>query len=80
MKRELIAMRKVVTPMRDMLGAVFTGVVDLPGFTTENVRMAPRRLRPHDPHLGPGRQLPRSTYGRDGRVPVDRVEPVEQLS
>ena len=36
MKRELIAMRKVVTPMRDMLGAVFTGVVDLPGFDPEN--------------------------------------------
>ena len=35
MKRELIGMRKVVTPMRDMLGAVFTGVVELPGFTTE---------------------------------------------
>jgi magnesium transporter len=35
MKRELIAMRKVVTPMRDMLGGVFTGVVELPGFTTE---------------------------------------------
>jgi len=36
MKRELIAMRKVVTPMRDMLGAVFTGVVELPGFDTED--------------------------------------------
>jgi magnesium transporter len=35
MKRELISMRRVVTPMRDMLGAVFTGVVDLPGFTME---------------------------------------------
>jgi magnesium transporter len=32
MKRELISMRKVVTPMRDMLGAVFQGVVDIPGF------------------------------------------------
>jgi len=35
MKRELITMRKVVTPMRDMLGSVFTGVVKLPGFTDE---------------------------------------------
>jgi magnesium transporter len=35
MKRELISMRRVVTPMRDMLGAVFTGVVDLPGFSME---------------------------------------------
>ncbi|MGO9344253.1 MAG: magnesium/cobalt transporter CorA [Acidimicrobiales bacterium] len=35
MKRELIAMRKVITPMRDMLGAVFTGVVELPGFTAD---------------------------------------------
>ena len=36
MKRELITMRKVVTPMRDMLGAVFQGVVELPGFDSEN--------------------------------------------
>jgi magnesium transporter len=35
MKRELITMRRVVTPMRDMLGSVFTGVVVLPGFTSE---------------------------------------------
>jgi magnesium transporter len=35
MKRELIGMRRVVTPMRDMLGAVFTGVVDIPGFSPE---------------------------------------------
>ncbi|MFZ0664685.1 MAG: magnesium transporter CorA family protein [Acidimicrobiales bacterium] len=35
MKRELIGMRRVVAPMRDMLGAVFTGVVELPGFTED---------------------------------------------
>ena len=78
MKRELIAMRKVVTPMRDMLGAVFTGVVELPGFDPETLRLVARRLRPHDPDLRPGRQLQRSSHRSHGRVPVDRLEPVEQ--
>ena len=36
MKRDLIGYRKVVTPMRDMLGAVFNGVVELPGLTNDN--------------------------------------------
>jgi magnesium transporter len=35
MKRELVSMRRVVSPMRDMLGAVFTGVVELPGFNDQ---------------------------------------------
>ena len=35
MKRELITLRKVVTPMRDMLGSIFTGVVQLPGFNSD---------------------------------------------
>jgi magnesium transporter len=35
MKRELITLRKVVTPMRDMLGSIFTGVVQLPGFNDD---------------------------------------------
>jgi magnesium transporter len=36
MKRELITLRKVVTPMRDMLGSIFTGVVQLPGFNADS--------------------------------------------
>jgi magnesium transporter len=35
MKRELIALRRVVTPMRDMLGEVFNGVVTIPGFSSD---------------------------------------------
>jgi magnesium transporter len=38
MKRSLIAMRKVVTPQRDMFAAIASGVVELPGMTTESER------------------------------------------
>ncbi|HXY26987.1 MAG TPA: magnesium/cobalt transporter CorA [Acidimicrobiales bacterium] len=38
MKRSLIAMRKVVTPQRDMFAALASGVVRLPGMTTEAER------------------------------------------
>ncbi|HUO48895.1 MAG TPA: magnesium transporter CorA family protein [Acidimicrobiales bacterium] len=38
MKRSLIAMRKVVTPQRDMFAALSSGVVRLPGMTTESER------------------------------------------
>lgn len=38
MKRTLIAMRKVVTPQRDMFAALAAGVVTLPGMSTEGER------------------------------------------
>jgi magnesium transporter len=38
MKRSLIAMRRVVTPQRDMFAAVASSVVQLPGMTTESER------------------------------------------
>jgi magnesium transporter len=38
MKRSLIAMRKVVTPQRDMFAALAAGVVTLPGMTSEGER------------------------------------------
>jgi magnesium transporter len=38
MKRSLIAMRKVVTPQRDMFAALSSGVVQLPGMTQESQR------------------------------------------
>jgi magnesium transporter len=38
MKRTLIAMRKVVTPQRDMFAALAAGVVTLPGMTAEGER------------------------------------------
>ena len=38
MKRSLIAMRKVVTPQRDMFAALASGVVELPGMTAEGER------------------------------------------
>jgi magnesium transporter len=38
MKRLLVGMRKVVTPQRDLLGGVVSGVVELPGMTAEDER------------------------------------------
>jgi len=38
LKRSLIAMRKVVTPQRDMFAALASGVVELPGMTEEGQR------------------------------------------
>jgi magnesium transporter len=35
MKRSLIAVRKVVTPQRDMFASISSGVADLPGLTSE---------------------------------------------
>jgi magnesium transporter len=38
MKRQLITMRKVVTPQRDMFASLSSGVVQLPGLTDEGAR------------------------------------------
>jgi magnesium transporter len=38
MKRRLLTIRKVVTPQRDMFAALSSGVVELPGMTTEGTR------------------------------------------
>jgi len=38
LKRSLIAMRKVITPQRDMFAALASGVVDLPSMTDEGMR------------------------------------------
>jgi magnesium transporter len=38
MKRSLIAMRKVVTPQRDMFAALASGVIELPGMTRDGER------------------------------------------
>ena len=38
MKRQLIAVRRVVTPQRDMFAGLASGVIELPGMTTEGSR------------------------------------------
>ena len=38
MKRSLIAVRKVITPQRDMFAGITSGVTELPGVTTEGQR------------------------------------------
>jgi magnesium transporter len=38
MKRRLLGIRKVITPQRDMFAALSSGVVELPGMTTEGTR------------------------------------------
>jgi CorA-like Mg2+ transporter protein len=67
MKRLLVGMRKAVTPQRDSFAGLRGGIAQLPGL-----------LRPPDPHQRPDRQLPRPADGRDGRLPVDRVQPAQR--
>jgi len=38
LKRQLVDMRKVVTPQRDMVSAMLTGVIPIPGMTAESER------------------------------------------
>jgi magnesium transporter len=38
MKRQLVAIRKVITPQRDMLAGVTAGVIDIPGMNDEGAR------------------------------------------
>ncbi len=40
--------------------------------------LLPRRLRPPHPHQRPGRQLSRPADRRDGRLPLDRLQPAER--
>ena len=51
MKRQLVAMRKVVTPQRDLFARSIDQLAELPGPRARRARLLPRRLRPPDPHL-----------------------------
>ena len=79
MKRLLVGMRKAVTPQRDMFASLMGGVAELPGMTRGGRALLPRRLRPPDPDQRPDRQLPRPADRRDGRLPLDRLEPAERV-
>ena len=78
MKRLLVGMRKAVTPQRDMFASLMGGVAELPGTDDGGRALLPRHLRPPDPDQRPDRQLPRPAHGRDGRLPLDRLQPAQR--
>ena len=58
LKRWLIMARKVITPQRDMIASLVSGVTELPGMTPGHRAVFPRPVRPPDPDQRPGGQLP----------------------
>ena len=69
----------VVTPQRDMFARARSRTSsNLPGLEAGAARLLPRRLRPPDPDLGPHRLLPRPALRRDGRLPLDRLQPAQR--
>ena len=58
LKRELVDMRKLVTPQRDMVSSMLTGVVPIPGMTRGGRTVRPGPVRPPDPDQRHGGQLP----------------------
>jgi hypothetical protein len=72
MKRDLVAMRKVVTPQRDRPAGGPAGPA------VGRARLLPRRVRPPDPHLGPDRLLPGPAEQHDGPVPINGEQPPER--
>jgi Mg2+ and Co2+ transporter CorA len=79
LKRELVTMRKMVTPQRDMVSTMMAQVVTIPGMTAvESERVRPGPVRPPDPHQRHGGQLPRPAVRLARRVHVDGVQPAQR--
>ena len=78
LKRQLVAMRKVVTPQRDLFARSIDQIAELPGLAARRARLLPRRLRPPDPDQRPDRLLPRPALRRDRPLPLDGQQPPER--
>ena len=50
MKREIMGIRKVITPQRDMISTLNAGMVTIPGMTDQGSGVLPQSLRPPDPY------------------------------
>ena len=50
MKRQIMTIRKVITPQRDMIASLNAGMVDDPGDDRPGHGLLPEPLRPPDPH------------------------------
>src|SRR5947199_385056 len=75
MKRLLVGMRKAVSPQRDTFASLMGRIGELPGLDRGGRTLLPGRLRPPDSDQRPDRQLSRPADERDGRLPVDGLEP-----
>ena len=78
LKRQLVAMRKVITPQRDLFAQL--GRPDRRASRTRarRARLLPRHLRPPDPDQRPDRLLPRPALRRHRPVPLDGQQPSER--
>ena len=78
MKRLLVGMRKAITPQRDTFARLMGGVAELPGLDADDERYF-RDVYDHLIRISRSdRQLPRPAHGRDGRLPLDRLQPAQQ--
>ena len=78
MKRLLVGMRKAITPQRDTFARADGRRRRAARPRRRGRALLPRRLRPPDPHQRPDRQLPRPAHRRDGRLPLDRLQPAQR--
>ena len=74
---ELVALRRVVTPQRDLLARGIDDILEIPGLRGRLARLLPRRLRPRDPDLRPDRLLPRPARRQPRRLPLGRLQPAQ---
>jgi CorA-like Mg2+ transporter protein len=78
LKRQLVDMRKLVTPQRDMVSTMLTGLVPIPGMTSETERYV-RDLYDHLIRISEfGGQLPRPARRVARGVHVHGVQPAQR--
>ena len=78
LKRFLVGLRKVVTPQRDMFAGLATDPSGLPGIADDDDRYF-RDVYDHLIRISDLIDtLPRPAVERDGRLPLDRLEPAER--
>ncbi len=75
LRRELVELRRVVTPQRDLLARGVDDILEIPGLRSRLAQLLPRRLRPRDPDLRPDRLLPRPARRHPRRLPLGRLQP-----
>ena len=78
LKRQLVAMRKVVTPQRDLFARSVDQIARAAGPAARRTRLLPRHLRPPDPDQRPDRLLPRPALRCDRSVSLDDQQPPER--
>ena len=77
LRRQLVRLRRVVTPQRDLLARGHRRHPRNPRPRSRLAQLLPRRLRPRDPDLRPDRLLPRPPRRHPRRLPLGRLQPAQ---